>query len=177
MPNAKIFEVCCLNKTWVQYSTLKMPLFLVVHSNINLETTLWQDSGLWQSTKAISDGPKVVQMEGSITEMLWILLWQLSDVPPHDQNFQMQGPYVLKSVEEACALCKLEPYPACMNGAEKVSFHMHLIQINFLYCNESALVKQVRVHLCSWYLANNIDSESVVITLVCHHLLFSIHIM
>lgn len=173
-----MFEVCCLNKTWVQYSTLKMPLFLVVHSNINLETTLWQESGLWQSTKAISDGPKVVQMESSITEMLWILLWQLSDVPPTRSKF----PDARTICPEKCggSMCSLHigTIP-CVHEWGRGGFlsYIFLIQINFLYCNESAQVKQVRVHLCSWYLANNIDSESVVITHVCHHLLFSIHIM
>lgn len=49
------------------------------------------------------------------------------------QNCQMQGPYVLKSVEGACALISVTvttvTIVACMNavGANKVSFHMHLI--------------------------------------------------
>lgn len=96
---------------------------------------------------------------------------------PPPPTTQSKFPFVLKSVEDTRALSKLESYPVCMNGEEVVSFHMHLIQINVIYCHESALVKQVRFHLCSWYLVNNIDLESVVITLICHHPFFSIHIM
>lgn len=44
-----------------------------------------------------------------------------------------------------------------------------------LYCTVAASVKQVRFLVCSWYLAYNIDSDSVIITIVCWHLFFNIH--